>query len=106
MSYYQRHLFICTNARNNPERKSCNDTGCGRHAVDYLKSKAHEMGLTANNRLRVNMSGCLNRCDEGPCMVVYPEGRWYTYHNDADLQEILERDLRDGEAVERLLLKD
>jgi len=48
------------------------------------------------------MSGCLDRCEEGPVAVVYPEAVWYTYIDESDLDEIIERHLRDGEIVDRL----
>jgi (2Fe-2S) ferredoxin len=48
------------------------------------------------------MAGCLDRCDEGPVAVVYPEGVWYTYVDQADVDEIVEEHLLNGRVVERL----
>lgn len=104
MSYFKRHLFVCTNQRNDPCRQSCGDNGVGAEAVDYLKGHAKKMGLIGPGKLRISQTGCLGRCDEGPCIVIYPEGRWYTYVDDSDLQEILDEDLVKGQPVERLLL--
>ncbi|RAG25725.1 (2Fe-2S) ferredoxin domain-containing protein, partial [Burkholderia multivorans] len=53
-------------------------------------------------KVRINKAGCLDRCEEGPVMVVYPEGTWYTYVDKADIDEIVESHLRDGKIVERL----
>ena len=53
-------------------------------------------------KVRINQAGCLDRCEEGPCMVVYPEAVWYTYVDRADIDEIIEEHLRDGRVVERL----
>ncbi|MCP5368827.1 MAG: (2Fe-2S) ferredoxin domain-containing protein [Hyphomicrobiales bacterium] len=101
--YYRCHVFCCTNQR--PEghpRGSC--ARCDSVALrDYMKARAKEMGLDG---VRINSAGCLDRCELGPTMVVYPEGIWYRYQSDADVDEILTRHLRDGEPVERLMLRD
>ncbi|EGV51218.1 Ferredoxin [endosymbiont of Riftia pachyptila (vent Ph05)] len=55
--------------------------------------------------MRVNIAGCLDRCEHGPVLVIYPEAVWYTYVDRDDLDEILQRHLIDGERVERLLIK-
>lgn len=61
-----------------------------------------ELGLAGPGKVRINKAGCLDRCEEGPVMVVYPEGTWYTYVDKADIDEIVESHLRDGQVVERL----
>ena len=68
---------------------------------DYMKARAKELKL---RRVRINSSGCLDRCELGPTMVIYPEGVWYNYNSEADIDEILERHVRDGQRVERLML--
>ncbi|MYI89963.1 MAG: 2Fe-2S iron-sulfur cluster binding domain-containing protein [Gammaproteobacteria bacterium] len=68
-----------------------------------MKKRAKEMGL---DDIRVNNAGCLERCELGPAMVVYPEGIWYHYENTEDIDEILEKHIVQGNPVERLLLKD
>ena len=52
--------------------------------------------------IRINTSGCLDRCEEGPVCVVYPEGTWYTYVDERDVDEIIESHLMAGKPVERL----
>ena len=73
---------------------------------DYAKQRVKELGLgqgdETRGKLRVNMAGCLDRCEEGPCIVVYPEAVWYTYVDRADIDEIVEEHLRHGRIVERL----
>ena len=68
---------------------------------DYMKTRVRKLKL---KKTRVNVSGCLDRCELGPTMVIYPEGVWYTYRNEADIDEILQTHLIDGDRVERLLL--
>ena len=68
---------------------------------DYMKSRAKQMGL---KRVRVNQAGCLDRCELGPCMVIYPEGIWYKIETNADVDMILEQHVRDGNRVPELML--
>ncbi len=104
MSYFQRHVFVCTNERNDPCRQSCGDHQAGAEALEYLKARSKDLGLAGPGQLRVSKAGCLGRCEEGPLLVIYPEARWYTYVDETDLAEIVEQDLRHGQVVERLLL--
>jgi len=102
MAYYQRHIFFCTNVRDaDAERPCCGRCGSG-EMREYAKRRMKELGLHGPGKVRVNSSGCLDRCDEGPVCVVYPEGVWYTYVDEFDVDEIIESHLVDGEPVERL----
>lgn len=104
MSYYQRHVFFCTNVRDEAAaRPSCGR--CGSDAMRaYLKGKVKDLDMAGPGAVRINKSGCLDRCEEGPVVVVYPEGVWYTYVDEEDLDEILEEHLVNGRVVERLKL--
>jgi len=66
-----------------------------------MKSRAKQLGL---KDVRINMAGCLDRCELGPVLVIYPEAVWYHYRTEADLDEILTTHLVDGGRVARLLL--
>ena len=100
--YYGRHIFFCLNERKNGE------DSCAMHnaqeGFDRCKAKVKEAGLSGPGKVRVNKSGCLDRCAGGPVAVVYPEGVWYTYVDHEDIDEIVESHLKNGEVVERLLL--
>ena len=100
--YYQRHIFFCLNDRENGE-KSCAHNGAQK-AFDHCKSRVKKAGLAGPGMVRVNKSGCLDRCQGGPVAVVYPEGVWYTYVDESDIDEIVESHLERGEVVTRLLL--
>lgn len=100
-SYYQRHVFFCCNQREGGDRPSCNGKGASAMR-DYAKQRVKELELAGEGKVRVNQSGCLDRCEEGPCIVVYPEGVWYTYVDRADIDEIVEEHLQHGRIVERL----
>jgi len=100
MSYYQRHLFFCVNQRAEGEDCCAN---LGSQALrDYAKNRIKELGLSGVGKTRINMAGCLGRCDEGPVLVVYPEETWYTYLDKEDIDEIIEQHVQQGKIVERL----
>ena len=105
MSYYEHHVFFCTNAREpdvNGNQRSCCASKDANALRDYAKKKIKALGLAGHGKVRVNNAGCLDRCEEGPCVVVYPEGVWYTYVDQHDVDEIVESHLQHGKVVERL----
>jgi len=67
-----------------------------------VKQYAKELGLTGQGKLRINTAGCLDRCDEGPIAVVYPDDVWYCYETVDDLKQIIHDHLENGVIVERL----
>ena len=69
-----------------------------------MKLKLKEQALHGAGQFRVSKSGCLGRCSEGPSIVIYPEGVWYTYASFADIDEIIATHLVAKGIVERLLL--
>jgi (2Fe-2S) ferredoxin len=68
----------------------------------YAKQRIKSLGLSGPGEVRINKSGCLDRCEEGPCLVVYPEAVWYTYVDREDIDEIIDKHIVGGEVVERL----
>jgi (2Fe-2S) ferredoxin len=102
MSYYERHVFFCCNERDATDpRGYCSAKGSPAMR-DYAKQRVKELGLAGPGKVRINQAGCLDRCAEGPCAVVYPDGVWYTYVDRGDIDEIIEEHLRHGRVVERL----
>ena len=99
--FYDVHIFCCTNKRPASHRRgSCLAKGA-QELCDYMCRRSMALGLQG---IRVNHSGCLNRCEIGPTLVIYPEGVWYTYSCEADVDEILKVHVMKGQRVERLLL--
>jgi (2Fe-2S) ferredoxin len=101
MSYYERHIFFCCNQREPGDRPCCADKGA-RRMRDYAKNRVKDLGLSGPGKVRVNQAGCLDRCEEGPCVVVYPDAVWYTYVDEHDIDEIIEEHVKHGRVVERL----
>lgn len=102
MSYYQYHVFFCTNQREDGE--TCCANFDAQAMRDYAKKRSKELGLHKDGKARINSAGCLNRCTEGPVVVVYPEAIWYTWVDKEDIDEIIESHLQNGKPVERLML--
>lgn len=99
--FYRKHVFCCTN-----ERAAGDPRGCCKHKGserlrNYMKARAKELGLSD---LRINTAGCLDRCELGPSVVIYPEGVWYTVRTPEDVDEILRVHLIGGGRVRRLMM--
>jgi (2Fe-2S) ferredoxin len=102
MSYFAHHVFFCTNQREDGSQ-CCSQCGAV-EARDYVKRRCKELGISGPGKVRINTAGCLDRCELGPVVVVYPEAVWYTYVDRQDLDEIIDRHLVNGEVVDRLRL--
>lgn len=98
--YYEHHVFFCMNIREDDKRPSCGKQGAV--AQQHAKKRIKALDMNGQGKVRINQSGCLDRCEEGPCLVVYPEGTWYTYVDTADIDEIIDSHLIGGQPVERL----
>ena len=100
MSYYSRHAFFCVNQRDDGSA-CCQNAGAAAMRA-HAKARIKELGISGPGGVRVNTSGCLDRCGEGPIVVVYPEGVWYTYNDETDVDEIVEEHLLHGRPVDHL----
>jgi (2Fe-2S) ferredoxin len=99
--FYRKHVFCCTNTRPPGHPRGCCSAKGSEKLRNYMKVRAKELGL---KDVRINAAGCLDRCELGPTMVIYPEGVWYRYDSTADLDEILDTHLVKGGRVQRLML--
>ena len=87
MAPFDKHLFICCNRREpGHPRGSCDPTG--------------------SESVRANKAGCLDQCEKGPSVVVYPENVWYGRVTEADVNEIVEEHIIGGTPVQRLLMPE
>ncbi len=98
---YRVHVFCCTNERPETHRRGCCASKGSRALCDYMCRRAMVLGV---RRIRINHAGCLNVCEHGPTMVIYPDGVWYRYETEADVEEILLSHVVRGRLVERLML--
>ena len=99
--FFEAHLFVCTNRRpDGHKRGSCAARG-SEHLRDYMKARAKELGI---KNIRVNTAGCLDRCEMGPCLVIYPEGVWYKIGSPADVDRVLVEHVLGGGRAHGLML--
>ena len=100
MSFYKHHVFFCQNRRDPPA--AC----CANHNAEAMREHAKKrikaLKMSGEGKVRINSSGCLDRCEEGPVIVVYPDNVWYTYVDKKDIDEIIDEHLVNGRPVERL----
>ena len=100
---YHKHIFICTNQRAaNADRRSCGEAH-GMEIVDAFKKKLKEKNLPI--RVRAQRAGCLDICDFGQTVAIYPEGIFYIGVELSDVDEIIEEHIVNNRPVERLRLK-
>ena len=98
--YFKHHVFFCCNQRA-PGDSCCNNQGAQALRA-YAKDRVKALGLAGEGKVRINQAGCLDRCDLGPVLVIYPEAVWYTYVDEADVDEIITEHLQHGRVVPRL----
>ncbi len=101
MARFEKHIFVCTNQR--PEghpRGCCHDKGSMETRLAFVK------GLTARGlkgKVRANKTGCLDACELGTTVVIYPEGTWYLGVTPGDVEEILDTSVTGDGIVNRLV---
>src|SRR5882757_9020770 len=104
MPKFERHIFVCCNVRDASSPRGCCDPAGQAELQKALKQKLAERGL--KGRVRANQSGCLDQCEHGPNLVIYPEAVWYGGVSLADVDEIVDSHIVGGHPVQRLVLKD
>jgi len=104
MPVFERHVFICTNQRPpDSPRGSCDPEG-KRALQSLFKAAVARRGL--KGRVRANAAGCLDQCEHGPTVVVYPDAVWYGHVTRHDVEEIVTSHIIGGKPVHRLVLPD
>jgi (2Fe-2S) ferredoxin len=101
-SRFQHHIFICENVRGEDDPKGCCARKGSAEIRTAMKEEIKRLGL--REVARANQSGCLDACEFGPSIVVYPEGIWYGGVKVEDVQEIIEEHIIGGRPVERLMI--
>ena len=104
MAKFEKHIFICGNQRPPGHPRGCCDPAGNAELQKLFKQKLAERGL--KSKVRANQSGCLDQCEHGPNLVVYPDAVWYGGVTLADVAEIVDSHIVGGKPVERLRMKD
>jgi (2Fe-2S) ferredoxin len=104
MTAFTHHVFVCGNQRSPGHRRGCCDPSGQNLLRNELKAAVKERGLTP--QVRVNQAGCLEQCEHGPTVVIYPQGIWYGGVTIEDIPRIVEQTLVKGEILEDLVIAD
>lgn len=99
---YRKHVFVCNNERTDGSRPSCGGEH-GMHLIELFREKLNQDGPVRD--IRIQKSGCLDICERGPTVVVYPEGIFYGNVQPDDVEEIVNEHLKNNRPVDRLNLK-
>ena len=101
MRMYTHHIFCCTNKRpDGAARECCADKGAEELRA-YMKQRVSELGI---KNVRVNASGCLDQCEKGPTMVIYPEGVWYRCPTREAIDRVIDEHLQGGKVVGEFMI--
>ena len=102
MSSFTHHIFVCGNIREAGHKRGCCDPGGKQALREAFKKelKAAGFGMLA----RANHAGCLDQCEHGPTVVIYPMGIWYGRVTIADVPRIVAKTILGGEIVSDLVI--
>ena len=103
MPTLERHVFVCVNERDPSNPKGCCAVKGASEVRSRLKKLAFDAGL--RGRVRINSAGCLDRCEHGVTVVVYPEAVWYGGVTVDDVDELFHEHVLNGRPVERLRVR-
>ncbi len=101
--YFETHVFVCGNRRPEGHERGCCASKGSEKIRDYMKARVKELKIP---NVRINQSGCLDRCELGPCAVLYPEGVWYRLDSFAAADAVLESHIKAGGRVAGLMLPE
>jgi len=104
MPTFERHVFVCTNTRDPGHPRGCCSGKDSGQIREMLKALVKQRGL--ERRVRVNKAGCLDQCEHGVTVVVYPEAVWYGFVKLGDVEELFESHLVNGKPVDRLRMPE
>ena len=101
--FYRAHVFVCTNVRPPGHKRGCCAEKGSEKLRDYMKVRAKELGL---QQTRINAAGCLDRCELGPTLVIYPEGIWYRLDSREAVDTVIARHIQNQTRVPEAMLPD
>ena len=104
MPKFTHHIFICCNRRSPGHSRGCCDPGGSEALRTAFKAAIQHDGLAP--LVRANKAGCLDQCELGPVVVIYPQAIWYGGVRPEDVPRIIERTLLQGEILDDLLIRD
>ena len=104
MPKFTCHLFVCCNQREPDHRRGCCNPDGSAKLRELFKNEIAKRGLTP--AVRANQSGCLDQCEYGPTVVIYPQAIWYGGVTPADVTRIVEETVVNGRVIPELVIPD
>ena len=104
MKRFEKHIFVCENVRPDGHPRGCCSEKGSKELRQLFKDRLSQLGI--NSEVRANASGCLDACEFGITVVIYPEQTWYGNVKPEDVEEIIQKNIINNEPVERLMIKD
>jgi (2Fe-2S) ferredoxin len=101
MPHFEHHIFVCGNRREPGHPRGCCDPDGGDALRKAFQAELKRRGLSAP-RVRANFAGCLDQCERGPTVVIYPEQIWYGRVTAADVGRIIDETILHGRILEDL----
>lgn len=104
MPQFTSHIFVCCNRREPGNARGCCDPDGSEHLRELFKSELKKQNV--GPLVRANKAGCLDQCELGPTVVIYPQGIWYGHVTAADVPRIVSETILGGRVLEDLLIRD
>ena len=102
MPEFTSHIFVCCNTREPGNRRGCCDPDGTAKLRERFKAAVGVRGLKP--AVRANQSGCLDQCEYGPTVVIYPQGIWYGGVTPEDVDRIIDETVVHGRVLEELVI--
>ena len=100
--HYDFHVFICQNQRPEGATRGCCMSKNSGKLLEYMQTTIKNLGI---KNIRINKSGCLNECERGVSMVIYPDATWYSIKTEEDIDKIVQTHILNKGRVDDLLMK-
>jgi (2Fe-2S) ferredoxin len=102
MAAFVHHIFICCNTREPGHPRGCCDPAKSQALRNQFKIELQKRGL--KGEVRANMAGCLDQCEHGPNLVIYPQGIWYGGVRLDDVSRIIDETILNGVILDDLVI--
>ena len=104
MPRFTSHIFVCCNTRAPGHSRGCCDPSGDEALRDAFQAALKARHLSVD--VRANRAGCLDQCEYGPTVVIYPQGIWYGRVRVEDVPRIIEETIVGGRVIDRLVIPD
>lgn len=104
MAAFRHHIFLCENVREPGHARGCCDPEGKGELRSAFKGELKKAGVAGTTR--ANKAGCLDQCEHGPVVVVYPQGIWYGHVKVEDVPRIVRETIVGGKVLEDLRIAD